>query len=119
MNWVDHLARFWPHLAAAFDLIAAVLASVHALLNKRDSRSAMLWLGFIWLLPALGALLYLALGVNRIRRRAVKLAVHKTFSREVPENLGDMEAAGAEHLQHIARVVGRVTGQPLKTGNKI
>jgi cardiolipin synthase len=119
MNWLDHLARFWPHLAAGFDFIAAVLASTHALLHKRDSRAATLWLGLIWFLPALGALLYLALGVNRIRRRAVKLAVHKTFSREVPENLGDTEAAGAEHLQHIARVVGRVTGQPLTTGNKI
>jgi cardiolipin synthase len=119
MNWLDHLARFWPHLAAGFDLVAAVLASVHALLHKRDSRAATLWLGLIWLLPALGALLYLALGVNRIRRRAVKLAVHKTFSRDVPENLGEPEHDGAEHLKHLARVVGRVTGQPLTTGNRI
>jgi cardiolipin synthase len=96
-----------------------VLASVHALLHKRDSRAATLWLGLIWLLPALGALLYLALGVNRIRRRAVKLAVHKTFSRDVPENLGEPEHDGAEHLKHLARVVGRVTGQPLTTGNRI
>jgi cardiolipin synthase len=119
MNWLDHLARFWPHLAAGFDLVAAVLASVHALLHKRDSRAATLWLGLIWLLPALGALLYLALGVNRIRRRAVKLAVHKTFSRDVPENLGEPERDGAEHLKHLARVVGRVTGQPLTAGNRI
>ena len=119
MNWLDHLARFWPHLAAGFDFIAAVLASTHALLHKRDSRAATLWLGLIWFLPALGALLYLALGVNRIRRRAITLAVHKTFSRDVPENLGEPEAAGAEHLRHIAHVVGRITGQPLTTGNQI
>ena len=119
MNWLDHLARFWPHLAAGFDFVAAVLASTHALIHKRDSRAATLWLGLIWFLPALGALLYLALGVNRIRRRAITLAVHKTISRPVPENLGEPEHDGAEHLQQIARVVSRVTTQPLTTGNQI
>ena len=119
MHWLDHLTRFWPHLAAGFAFVAAVLASVHALLHKRDSRAATLWLGVIWLLPALGSLLYLALGVNRIRRRAISLAVHKTFSRPVPDDLGEPEHAGAEHLQHLASVVSRVATQPLTTGNKI
>jgi cardiolipin synthase len=119
MNWLDHLARFWPHLAAGFDFIAAMLASAHALLNKRDSRAATLWIGVIWTLPLLGPLLYLALGVNRLRRRAITLAVHKTFSRPVPEDLGEPEHDGAEHLKHLARVVNRVTTQPLTTGNKI
>jgi cardiolipin synthase len=119
MSWLDQLARFWPHLAAGFDFIAALLASAHALLHKRDSRAATLWLGIIWFLPALGPLLYLALGVNRIRRRAKSLAVHKTFSRPVPEDLGEPEHDGAEHLKHIARVVSRVATQPLTTGNKI
>ena len=119
MHWLDPLTHFWPHLAAGFAFVAAVLASVHALLHKRDSRAATLWLGVIWLLPALGSLLYLALGVNRFRRRAISLAVHKTFSRPVPDDLGEPEHAGAEHLQHLARVVSRVATQPLTTGNKI
>ena len=117
MHWLDHLARFWPHLAAGFDLIAAALASVHALLHKRDSRAATLWLGVIWLLPAAGPLLYLALGVNRIRRRAVHLAVHKTLSHPVPDDLGEPEHVGAEHLKHLAHVVNRVATHPLTTGN--
>jgi len=119
MSWLDQLARFWPHIAAAFDLIAALLVSAHALLHKRDSRAATLWIGLAWLLPLLGSLLYLAFGVNRIRRRAITLAVHKTYSRDVPENLGEPEHDGAEHLKHIARVVSRVATQPLTTGNKI
>ena len=119
MTWFDYLARFWPHLAAGFDLIAAALVSIHALLHKRDSRSATLWIGIAWLMPALGPLLYLAFGVNRIRRRAIKLGVHKPFSRDVPENLGEPEHDGAEHLKHLAHVVSRVTTQPLTTGNKI
>jgi cardiolipin synthase len=119
MDWLEKISRFWPHLAAGFDLFACLLASGHALLHKRDTRAATLWLGVIWTLPALGPLLYLALGVNRIRRHAVKLGVHKTFSRPVPENLGEPEHDGAEHLKHIARVVSRIATQPLTAGNKI
>ena len=119
MNWLDQLSRFWPHLAAGFDFIAALLASVHALLHKRDSRAAALWLGFIWFLPGFGALFYLVLGVNRIRRRAVALGVHNTLPRPVPENLGEPEHDGAAHLKLLARVVSRITSQPLVTGNKI
>jgi cardiolipin synthase len=119
MNWLDQLSRFWPHLAAVFDFLAALLASIHALLHKRDSRAATLWIGFIWLLPVFGPILYLMLGVNRIRRRAISLGVHKTFSRPVPKNLGEPQHEGAEHLKILARAVGRVVGRPLTAGNKI
>jgi cardiolipin synthase len=119
MNWLDKISQFWPHLAAGFDFLAALLASIHALLHKRDSRATTLWLGLIWFLPVLGAILYLTLGVNRIRRRAISLGVHKTFSRPISENLGEPEHDGAKHLQMLARVVGRVVAQPLTSGNKI
>jgi cardiolipin synthase len=119
MQWIDFLDRFWPHLAAGFDLLAASLASVHVLLHKRDTRAAIIWIGLAWTLPVLGSVLYLSLGVNRLRRRAIKLGVHKTFSRPVPDDLGEPEHDGAEHLKHIARVVSRFTTQPLTTGNKI
>ena len=119
MDWLEHISRFWPHLAAGFDFLAALLASIHTLLHKRDSRAATLWLGIIWFLPLFGPILYLAMGVNRIRRRAIALGVHKTLNRPVPENLGEPETAGAEHLQLLARVVGRVVAQPLIPGNKI
>jgi cardiolipin synthase len=119
VDWLDHISRFWPHLAAGFDFLAALLASIHTLLHKRDSRAATLWLGIIWFLPLFGPILYLAMGVNRIRRRAQSLGVHKTLNRPVPENLGEPETAGAEHLRLLARVVGRVVAQPLIPGNQI
>ena len=119
MDWPDKLSRFWPHIAAGFDFLAAVLASIHALLHKRDPRAATLWLGLVWFLPLLGPILYLALGVNRIRRRALTLAVHKTFSRPVPENLGEPQHEGAEHLKMLARTVSSFVTQPLTAGNKI
>src|SRR6266567_6540777 len=78
IDWLDTISQFWPHLVAGFDVLAALLASLHVLLHKRDSRAATLWLGTIWFLPMLGPLLYLVLGVNRIRRRAISLGVHQT-----------------------------------------
>jgi len=102
-----------------FHFLAALLASVHALLNKRDSRAATLWLGAIWSLPILGPMLYLALGVNRIRRKAISLGVHKSVARPVPHNLGESELSRVEHLQMLARVVGRVVARPLTPGNRL
>jgi cardiolipin synthase len=119
MDWLEKISRFWPNFAAGFHFLAALLASAHALLHKRDTRAATIWIVFVWLMPGLGPILYLALGVNRIRRHAVKLGVHKTFSRPVPENLGEPEHDGAEHLKHIARVVSSLATQPLTAGNKI
>jgi cardiolipin synthase len=119
MDWLDKLSQFWPHLVAGFDLLAAVLASCHALLYKRDSRAATLWIGIVWLMPVLGPILYLVFGVNRIRRRAIKLGVHQTISRPIPDDLGEPQHDGAEHLKMLARVVGRVVERPLTPGNKI
>jgi cardiolipin synthase len=119
MGWLDNISRFWPHLAAGFALLASLLASAHALLHKRDTRAATLWISFIWLMPVVGSLLYLALGVNRIRRRALTLGVHKNSSRPIPEDLGEPEPEGAEHLKLLARVVSRVVPRPLTPGNHI
>jgi cardiolipin synthase len=118
MDWLNLINRYWPHLAAGFDFLASLLASAHALLHKRDTRAATLWIGFIWLMPAVGPLLYLALGVNRIRRRALLLGVHKT-RRGIPEDLGEPEHEGAEHLKLLARVVSRVVNRPLTPGNHV
>ena len=119
MDWLDTISRFWPHLVAGFNILAALLASFHALLHKRDPRSATLWLATIWFLPVLGPILYLALGVNRIRRRAISLGVQRTIIRPVPEHLGESQPSGVEHLEKLAHVVGRVIGQPLTPGNRI
>jgi cardiolipin synthase len=119
MSWLDPIVRFWPLFAAGFDVLACLLASIHVLLNKRDPRAATLWIGFIWFLPLFGPMLYLALGVNRIRRRAVSLGVHGTLRHPAPEDLGEPEQAGAAHLQQLARVVSRVVAEPLTAGNKI
>lgn len=123
MNWLDQLTVYWPHIAAGFGFLAAALASIHAVLNKRDHRAAALWLGFIWLLPVVGSVLYIALGVNRIRRHARSLCVDRGPSdappQAMPEDMGEPQRLEAEHLRMLARVVDRVAGRPLVSGNQV
>ena len=120
MNWpaLEAISRYWPHLSVVV-ILAAIFASGHALLHKRDPRAAALWLGIIWLVPVLGPLLYITLGINRIRRRAVSLGVHGIINRPIPENFGEPEQIEAEHLKMLSRVVSRVVAQPLMPGNSI
>ena len=123
MNWLDHLAELWPYLVAGFSFLASLLASIHAVLNKRDSRAAALWLGFIWLLPFAGPLLYLALGINRIRRHALSLRIGWTpgdaSPRPIPDDMGEPHRLEAEHLRMLAHVVDRVAFRPLVAANRV
>jgi cardiolipin synthase A/B len=121
MDWLDRIARIWPDLVAGFSLLAALCTSIHAVLNKRDSRAATLWLGFIWFLPLLGSILYLALGVNRIRRHALSLPVQSASGkrRVIPRNMGVSKQPEAEHLRMLARIVDHLATRPLTTGNRL
>ena len=58
---------------AGLALVFSVVACCHAVLYKRDSRSAIGWVGFIILVPLVGSVLYFVFGVNRLRRQAVLL----------------------------------------------
>ncbi len=106
-------------MVVTFHFLAASLASIHALLNKRDPRAATLWLLTIWFLPLLGPMLYLGLGVNRIRRRAISLGVHQTAVRAIPKDLGETRVSAVEQLEMLARVVSRVVTHPLTPNNHL
>ena len=69
-NW-SQFFKIWPGIAAASHLLFAIASSTHAVLTKDDSKSAVGWVGLIWLSPFLGAGLYYIFGINRIRRKAV------------------------------------------------
>lgn len=104
--------------ATLVSLAAALAAAGHAVVYKRDPRSAALWVLLIALLPLGGSLLYLLFGINRYQRRARRLypgagrASPTTDCMEVPATLPSA-FAGLAHL------VGRATGQRLTGGNRI
>lgn len=97
-------------------MLAALLASGHALIFKREARSAALWVIVIWVLPALGPILYLVLGINRVERRAARLRRRVERYRSLPEH---PPAEPGKHLAPLARLVGEVVQRPLLGGNAI
>ena len=121
---VAELTRILNYILAGLSLVFSIVASVHAVLYKRDSRAAVLWVGVIWLVPLVGAVLYFILGVNRIRRRAVLLRAnmerYKTEPHARPCEPGELQhhlPAHAGHLHSLAEAVGRVSVRPLVPGN--
>jgi hypothetical protein len=119
-------AGLWPYLVTALDLAIALAASGHAVLYKRDARAAVAWVGLIWLVPFLGALLYLLFGVNRIRRRARSLRAGRPHPQPPPNpfecavsEVAPLLGPEAAHLTTLARVVAAATGRPLLRGNHL
>lgn len=86
MEWIDWLLHGGRYLVAAVTLSLALLASGHAIIWKRDSRSAVLWVVVIWLVPLAGPLLYLLLGVNRIETRATALRREDGRTKPAPQD---------------------------------
>ena len=109
-------------LGGAFILTVALVASAHAVIYKREPRSAALWVVLIWTLPAAGAVLYLLLGINRVRRRATALRrqmVRHRTEPPLPATEGALAAQAAAHLLPLTRLVNQVIPRPLLAGNSI
>lgn len=98
-------------------LAAALFASGHAVMYKRESRSAALWVIVIWVMPALGPILYLLMGVNRVQRRAARLRADMVRHRSDPDaTVGEPPGT---HLAPLARLLNNVTERPLVPGNSV
>lgn len=120
---MQFLDRWWPHVTGLFVLAANLLASGHALLRKRDTRAAIAWVGLVWLAPGVGATLYLLLGVNRIRKRALHLLREPgPRSALLSAQRAELEAKERDlppELCAQARLVAQVSRRPLLAGNRI
>ncbi len=123
------LLEVWPPVVAALTVVANLLASGHAVLRKRDVRAAVGWVGVVWLVPVVGAVLYLLLGINRIRRRGRSLGLREVHGRFppppppvsplTPERLVTLLPEMA-HLGSLARLVGKVVKhKALLPGNSV
>ena len=103
-------------------LIHAVIgpaAVFHALLYKRDSRSALGWIGFCLFFPLVGPLIYAVFGVNRVHTRARELKPPAHRSRLIAYELGETAASVTGQYQGIVNVGYCITGQPPRAGNAV
>jgi cardiolipin synthase len=124
-GYLDSLTRTGPWVLAGVAVLLSALASGHALLYKRDPRSALLWVGLAWVVPLGGAALYFMLGVNRIRRRAQKLRsdAERRGQGQSPDNpVGALELelpTAARHLSALPALVDKIVSRPLLAGNQV
>ncbi|MBX3464488.1 MAG: PLDc N-terminal domain-containing protein [Planctomycetes bacterium] len=113
--------ELWPVVTVAL-LTADLAASGHAILWKRDSRAAAGWIAVIWGVPVVGAVLYLLLGVNRIRRRAHRLrgptARERAHAGGTPRPEATVAVPG-DDFPGLTRAVDRIAGWPLVPGNSL
>lgn len=86
------------------------MASVHALITKKEPRSALCWIAVCFALPGIGLLLYLVFGVNRIRTVAKQWQMEKRFYKKHDDVLSLENKEGAtvkppiadfERMKHI------------------
>jgi cardiolipin synthase len=118
--------RVWHLFFAGFAVLLSIVASAQVVLHKRDSRAAIAWVGFIWLVPLVGAVLYFIFGVNRVRRQAALLRSglerYQSHGDEAgcpPEELHRHLTGHTGHLHILAKVVNEIVERPLLPGNKI
>lgn len=110
-------ADIYLPLVGAVQIVLASAVTIHALLRKNDVRSATAWIGFAWFVPVFGPILYVTLGVNRVTRRARKLARRRPRVR-VPARAG-RNTIEFGHLTPLAIASGRITGRPALPGNSV
>lgn len=135
---MEYFAYTGPVVWVTVEILLAVVASVHAITTKREVRSAIGWVGLIWLVPFLGAALYAVAGVNRIRRRGgrIRRKMHTLqpeavlpplafgAHREGPPLVEDVDerhltADDRREFAGLARTITEVTGLPLLEDNRI
>ena len=111
-----HFAWLVTEAAALAHLVIAGWVTVHVLLYKRNVGAAISWMGIAWLSPFIGGLLYFAMGVNRVKRRARRLRRERSHLFAVDQALpGDPAATPLTPLEY---AIGRLTGLSAESGNK-
>ncbi len=109
----------WPLLLAALTIAIPVLATIHIVFTKRDTKAAMGWMGVVWLAPYLGTALYIIFGINRIRRRATRLRPGPAHPRtRRPDGRRRFAERRAED-RTFSDLLENITGLPLTEGNRI
>lgn len=118
-EWLEFLTRIGPRVELSLGLIIAVAVTLHVLQRKRDVAAAAAWIGLAWFAPFFGGVTYIVLGINRVSRRAVRLRASSAGRH--PHHRGHHGAmTAAEHaLAPLQHGIGRITGRPLETGNRI
>lgn len=124
LGFLADLPGWWPLATGAVAIAFTLAATAHVVVQKRDVRAAIAWMGVIWLVPVIGAVLYAMLGLNRIRRRATELQrARRRLPSSTPRDTAiariGSESTVQEPFKPLARLGQSMSGRPLLTGNTV
>lgn len=123
MNALD--PELWPAFLSLLHVLVASAVTVDAVMRKRAVPTVIGWVGVAWLAPLIGSLLYVLLGINRIRRSALALGLDADLAGEAAAQAAAGGAGPpalaplAPPFAALARVGGAMTSRPLLAGNRI
>ena len=103
-------------LFLALHILLAGLVTMDVLLKKSDVRSALGWIGTVWLAPVFGSLIYYLFGINRVTRRALRMS---QMALPQASQSGDTHPAAQPNIVLLDRVSEKVTGNALADGNDL
>lgn len=116
----------WTIALAIASVSVAVVTAAHVVLHKNEPRSALLWIGLVFLTPLLGSILYVSFGINSVSLRARRIRGRAPPVHVAPS--GDEVEVGAlieklpvdcAHLAVLTTVADRVSARRLLGGNTI
>lgn len=112
-------STWFASLLVICHLVAATCVTSHVLLNHRDVRSSIGWIGLSWLSPFLGSTIYVLFGINRVVRRAARLQSRN--GRRVTEGkIDSVKALGKScppQILSIAEAGDNIVQLPVTMGN--
>ncbi|MBN2704143.1 MAG: cardiolipin synthase [Pontiellaceae bacterium] len=73
-------------ILAALHILAFTAVSLHALKRRRNASATILWIFVVWSLPLLGALLYLAFGIDRVPNKGLRNRMTNEYMMKQREN---------------------------------
>ncbi|HET6725760.1 MAG TPA: cardiolipin synthase [Gammaproteobacteria bacterium] len=110
-----------PLLFASLSFALTIVTTIHAILNKEDTSSAVAWVGVIWIAPIIGPVGYVLFGINRINRRAVarRQAMWRfTAVEDTPEEIArHLEQVASPAFAPLVELVDAITRRRVLTGN--
>ena len=74
-------------VTASLYIALSVGASVHILFYKDDIKSSIGWIALVFLSPFVGTILYIFLGINRVRRKGIRLRKNMGLSEKYSEEM--------------------------------
>jgi cardiolipin synthase len=88
-NFINH--DFHTVIVVGIYIALALGTSAHILLHKNDVRSAIGWIALVFLSPFIGTILYIFLGINRVKRKGSRLRkkinLSEKYSYEIINNI--------------------------------